>query len=132
MCEALPHPPSLALPTTVICHLLPERLSAATSVSVKDTNYPHLCIVLSLHRPFSVMGGFRDHFLLMGIFVCVCERAIGPFMAQLYMNQGPKMLDTLSSTTNLGQQLQVCCLTPLKSRDEEKAMLRIATEKVEI
>lgn len=67
----------------------------------------------------------------MGIF-CVCVRAIGPFMAQLYMTQGLKMLDTLSSTTNLGQQLQVCCLIPMESEDEEKAVLRIATEKVEI
>lgn len=53
-------------------------------------------------------------------------------MAQLYMTQGPEMLDTLSSTTNLGQQLQACCLIPMESEDEEKAVLRIATEKVEI
>lgn len=57
---------------------------------------------------------------------------MGPFMARLYMNQGPKIMDSLSSTTNLGQWLWVCFLTPLESEDAERAVLRIATEKVEI
>lgn len=57
---------------------------------------------------------------------------MGPFMARLYMTQGPKIMDSLLSTTNLGQWLQVCFLTPLESEDAERAVLRIATEKVEI
>ena len=59
-------------------------------------------------------------------------RVMGPFMAKLYVTQGPKMLNTLPSTDNLRQWLQVFSLTPLESKDEEKAVLRISTEKVEI